>query len=99
MARRRYTEQEKARLVRECEHRGIAASAFCRQRGIPYQSFLKWRAHRRARRLPRKSAGEFLEFEVAAPTQCVVARTATVVELNLGPQTVLRIFTGGAPNP
>ena len=99
MARRRYTVEEKAGLLEDWQRSGMSAAAFCRQRGINYQNFLRWRAEG-SRPVSRKTGiPAFVELEVAAPTSkpgAAVVQDATVVELSLGTQTVLRIFTGAA---
>ena len=95
MARTRYTVQEKAGLLEDWQRSGMSAAAFCRQRGINYQNFLRWRAEGSRPVSREKVLPAFVELEVAAPG-AAVSPDATVVELSLGTQTVLRIFTGGA---
>jgi transposase-like protein len=43
MPRTRHTDKEKARILRDFEHSVQSAAAFCRQRGVPYQTLLNWR--------------------------------------------------------
>ena len=39
----RISRDEQLALVEEQKHSGLTFAAFCRERGICYQSFLKWR--------------------------------------------------------
>ncbi len=92
MVRTRNTVQEKAGLLEDWQSSGINAAVFCRQRGVNYQNFLRWRAEG-SRPASRKSGvPAFVELEVAAPIStpgAAVSPDATVVELSLGTQTVL----------
>jgi transposase-like protein len=99
MARTRYTKEAKAGLLEDWQRSEISAAAFCRQRGINYQNFLRWRAQSLRPVSRKEGLPAFVELEVTAPGSTPVAAVppdATVVELSLGTQTVLRIFTGAA---
>ncbi len=66
MSRRRYTEDEKTGFLAEFERDGCNAAVFCRERELPYQSFLKWRRKLRAAvepALPTQGAS-FVEVEL-----------------------------------
>ena len=43
MSRTRHTDKQKARIIREFEHHDGSAAAFCRQRGVSYQTLMNWR--------------------------------------------------------
>ena len=60
MSRTRYTDEDKARLLGEFEAGGGSAAAFCRERGISYQTFVAWRCGRRLARHKPRAAVEFL---------------------------------------
>jgi len=95
MARRRYTEEEKANYLAEFETAGANAAAFCREHGLAYQTFLNWRRRRGALVQPDKPERptEFVEVELE-PACAPVAREAgtPAVELTLGAGMVLRIY-------
>ena len=90
MSRRRHTDKEKARIIREFEQHDGSTAAFCRQRGVSYQTFMNWR-RRTSASLPIKAEPPaFLEFELgAAPNRRVSA--GPLVELELGGGIILRI--------
>lgn len=96
MSRRRHTDKEKARIIREFKNHHGSAADFCRQRGISCQTFANWR--RRAevslavKEPPRQEdAPEFLKFEIGA-TPDRRTPSGPLVELELGGGMVLRIL-------
>ena len=65
MSYRRYTEEERAAWLAKFERSAASAAAFCREHGISYGGFMRWR--RQAAPEPEPSAPEpadFIEFEV-----------------------------------
>ena len=68
---------------------GGSAAAFCRERGLSYQSFIRWR--RAAGRLsaPEPTAG-FVEIDLA-PRREASSGIGALVELDFGGGLVLRI--------
>lgn len=97
MAGTRHTVRERARLLEDWRRSELSAAAFCRKRGIPYQSFLRWKAEGAQRIERKKRVPAFVEVEMEAPlpTPAVaLPAESTVVELTLGAHTVLRIVTG-----
>lgn len=87
--RRRYTDEDKARWMDEFETRGGSAAAFCRERGLGYQSFMKWR--RAAGGPPvAQSAIDFVEIDLASRREHAPGAGA-LVELDFGGGLVLRI--------
>jgi transposase-like protein len=44
MSRTRHTDQQKVRILRDFEHTDQSATAFCRQRGVSYQTLMNWRS-------------------------------------------------------
>ena len=90
MSRTRHTDREKARIIREFEHHDGSAAAFCRQRGVAYQTFMNWRRRVSASLPVASEPPAFLEFELGTtPTRQV--STSPLVELELGGGIVLRI--------
>lgn len=89
MSRRRYTDEDKARLLGEFDACGSSAAAFCRERGLSYQTFIAWRRGASVRR----DAGAAMEFVELALGPVPEERTATGprVELDFGGGLVLRI--------
>lgn len=87
--RRRYTDEDKARWLDEFETLGGTAAAFCRERGLGYQSFMQW--HRAA---VGSSAAEpptgFVEIDLA-PRREAASAVGALVELDFGGGLVLRI--------
>jgi transposase-like protein len=98
MSRRRHTDEEKTRIIREFEHHDGNAAAFCRQRGVSYQTFMNWR-RRAAASLPvTTKPTAFLEFELGtAPIRPV--STCPLVELELGGGIILRIHSARSVQP
>ena len=94
MSRRRYTDEEKARLLAEFQACGSTA-AFCREHGLCYQTFLNWR-----RAAPGDEAfperPEFIELDLGRPVR---AAPAVLIELELGDGIVLRVRRDPAPQP
>lgn len=90
MSRTRYTDEDKARLLGEFDADGGSAAAFCRERGISYQTFIAWR---RGRRVTRRKAGAAVEFVELAlgPAADRREQTGPRVELDLGGGFVLRV--------
>lgn len=73
----------RAQLLAAFDHSGLSAAAFTRQHGLNYTTFCGWRAQRAKTR----TAPEFVQVEVAAPTPPV----ELVIEV--GPQTRLRVHS------
>jgi hypothetical protein len=95
----RLSRDEQLALVGEQEHSGGPALAFCRERGICYQSFLRWRKRAAfgggARHVGREAFVELAVQPAAAPEQS----PPLVAELGLGGGIVLKIFAPSAPRP
>ena len=89
MSRSRYTDEDKARLLGEFEACGGSAAAFCRDRGLAYQTFIAWRRGT----VGRRDAGNTMEFvELALGPVAGERNTAgPQVELDFGGGLVLRI--------
>lgn len=98
MSRTRHTDKEKARIIREFEHHDGSAAAFCRQRGVSYQTFMNWR-RRASTSLPiAAEPPAFLEFELGtAPSRHVFS--GPLVELELGGGIILRIHPARSAQP
>jgi hypothetical protein len=89
MSRRRYTDEDKARLLGEFDACGGSAAAFCRDRGLSYQTFIAWRRGTVARR-DAANAIEFVELALGPVTE-ERSTTGPRVELDFGGGMVLRI--------
>lgn len=97
MSRRRYTDEEKARLLDEFHAGGATAAAFCREQGLCYQTFLNWRRAAPDDSTPPERT-EFIELDLArAPRP--EADPAMLVELDLGGGIVLRVRREPVPRP
>lgn len=90
MSRTRHTDKEKARIIREFQQHDGSAAAFCRQRGISYQTFMNWRRQSSASLPLKAEPPAFIEFELGASPQQHVS-TVPLVELELGGGIILRI--------
>lgn len=88
--RMRTSRDERLALVGKQEHSGLTASAFCRERGIGYQNFLRWKRTLAAEQSPGGPAFVELAVESVAPSLPV---TALIAELSLGGGIVLKVFT------
>ena len=64
---RRYSAEDRERLIREQAESGQTKKAFCAERGIALQTFYGWS---KREDLPAKR--RFAQVELAAPTQAVV---------------------------
>lgn len=88
--RRRYpTDADKARLLDEFETHGGTAAAFCRERGLGYQSFMQWR-RTAGRSAAAQPPAEFVEIDLA-PRRDAAPVAGNLVELDFGGGLVLRI--------
>lgn len=91
MSRRRHTDNEKARIIREFKNHHGSTAGFCRQRGISSQTFANWRRRSEASVVSKVDPPEFLEFEIGA-TPDRRTPSGPLVELELGGGMVLRIL-------
>lgn len=91
MSRRRHTDKEKARILREFKNHHGSMANFCRQRGISSQTFANWRRRTEVSLASKEDPPEFLEFEFGA-THDRRAPSGPLVELELGGGMVLRIL-------
>ena len=68
----------------------MTAMAFCRERGLGYQNFLRWKRTLADRQAP--GGPVFVELAVEASTPVPAPAPFVVAELSLGADIVLRIF-------
>lgn len=87
--RQRYTDEDKTRWLDEFATTGGTAAAFCRERGIGYQSFMQWRRAAGGSSAAEPATG-FVEIDLAARREHPAA-AGTLVELDFGGGLVLRI--------
>jgi transposase-like protein len=98
MSRKRYTDQEKTRIIREFEQHDGSAADFCRQHEVSYQTFMKWR-RRATTSLPSMTEPPaFLEFELGAAHKRRVF-AGPLIELELGGGIILRIHPARPEQP
>jgi transposase-like protein len=90
MSRRRHTDKEKARIIREFENHHGSMADFCRQRGISSQTLANWRRRSEVSLASKEEPPGFIEFEFGA-TPDRRAPSGPLVELELGGGMVLRI--------
>ena len=83
-------------LVKEQKDRGMSATVFCRERGIGYQNFLRWKKTMAPARTPGSPAFVELAVESSAPA---IKVPPLVAELNLGGGIVLKVFAPPQPRP
>ncbi len=91
--RMRTSRDERLALVREQENCGLTATAFCRERGIGYQNFLRWKRTLAEEEAPCGPAFVELAVQSAAPA------TVLIAELSFGEGIVLKIFTPSPRHP
>ena len=90
MSRRRYSEEQKKKLLAELSRSGGSARAFARERGLCYKTLLSWRRKREAGEL---AAADFVEVEVQGSERPAMRGGADpAVELVLAGGSVLRIY-------
>jgi hypothetical protein len=104
MSRRRYTEIEKTGFLEEFERGGTSAAVFCREQGLPYQTFLSWRRGRSVPLPPsepgRNAETEFVEVELSSGDGAAMQSAASpAVELVLGGGSILRIYPSPSQRP
>lgn len=87
--RQRYTVKDKTRWLDEFAAYGGTAAAFCRKRGISYQSFMQWRRAAGGASAAEPATG-FVEIDLA-PRRESAPVVAALVELDFGGGLVLRI--------
>ena len=92
--RMRTTRDERLALVKEQEDSGKSATVFCRERGIGYQNFLRWKKTMVPARTPGSPAFVELAVESSAPA---VEVPPLVAELSFGGGIVLKIFVPPQP--
>ena len=98
MSRTRHTDKEKARILRVFVDHDQRAAAFCRQRGVSYQTLVNWR-RRAAANLPDPGQPPaFLEFQLG-PAPHRPAPVGPLVELELGGGIILRIHPAHFSQP
>jgi transposase-like protein len=90
MSRPRHTDKQKARILREFEHYDGSAAAFCRQRGVSYQTLMNWRGRASANLSAPEQPPTFLEFQLESAHHRS-APVGPLVELELGGGIILRI--------
>ena len=86
----RTNRDERLALVAEQESSGMTAMAFCRERGLGYQNFLRWKRTLADR--PTPGGPVFVELAVEPSMPVPVPAQLVVAELSLGSDIVLRIF-------
>jgi transposase-like protein len=94
--RMKTTRDERLALVREQENSGKPAAAFCRERGVGYQNFLRWKKTMVPARTPGSPA--FVELALESPTPAV-AVPPLAAELSLGGGIVLKVFAPPQSRP
>ncbi len=89
--RRRYSDKDKARWLGEFERVGGSAAAYCKERGLGYQSFMRWRsATAKASEVEQvQQAPGFVEIDLTPRRESHAA--GALVELDFGGGLVLRI--------
>lgn len=91
----RISRDEQLALVGEHKHSGLSATAFCRERGICYQSFLNWK--KKAASPDRITTGRAAFVELSVEPEAPKATVSPLLaELVLGGGMVLKVF---APSP
>ena len=98
MSRRRYTDNEKAGIIRDFGQHDGSAADFCRQRKLSYQTFMKWRRAASVCHPGTAKPSAFLEFELGVDDN-QPAPAGPVVELELGGGIVLRIHPARTAQP
>lgn len=87
----------------EFERCGASAAAFCREKGLAYQTFLNWRRRRTTLALAESlpAAGtEFVEVDLAAKDRTMAPAAADpAVELVLAGGSILRIYPSPSRRP
>jgi Transposase len=66
MSRTRYTDKEKARIMRDFDHNDQSTPAFCLLLGVSYQTFMNWRRRAASIAPIPKPSPTFVEFEFGA---------------------------------
>lgn len=92
MSYRRYTEEERAAWLARFERFTGSAVSFCREQGLNYQSFLRWR-----REVTPETTGapEFIELALPCPASAPAAETVELIfpgglTLRINPQPARR---------
>ncbi len=93
MSYRRYTQDEREQWLAKFEESSSSAAAFCREHGLSYASFLRWRRQAGAGVEPPT---EFIELEVGRPGSCP---NPEAVEVTFPSGIILRIFAQPAGRP
>ena len=95
MSRRHYTDKEKIEYLAEFTRSGGTAPAYCREQGLVYQTFMRWRRERNGDLELGQSAPatEFVEIDLPPGDETSKPDPGSpAVELVLGGGTILRIY-------
>ena len=70
-AKRRYSADEKAELIKQWKSSGLSKAAFCRQEDIRESAFYAWTAPSVMKEQPKSTATQFNPVKLAADNQSV----------------------------
>ena len=95
--RRHYTQSEREHWLAQFEKYPSTAISFCREHGLCYQTFLRWR--RNARKIKSSTAAPASFIEVELPTRPSTPTCRELVELTFPGGLTLRIQPQTTPQP
>jgi transposase-like protein len=95
--RRHYTQSEREHWLAQFGKLQSTATSFCREHGLCYQTFLRWRRNARKTKSSTAAPAPFIELEIPArpsPPTC-----SELVELTFPGGLTLRIQAQTTPQP
>jgi transposase-like protein len=95
---RRYSPDEKSAILAEFREQSASAAAFCRARGLSYQTFLNWR-RAAGSRAPIQAVPPFVELDLSGVAPAGPGRREPLAELAIPGGAVLRVFAPESHNP
>jgi len=95
--RRHYTQSEREHWLAQFDEHPSTATSFCREHGLCYQTFLRWR--RQARKIKSSTAASAPFIELELPVRPSTPPSSEVVELTFPGGLTLRIQSQATPQP
>jgi len=98
--RRHYTQFEREHWLSQFDQHPSTATSFCREHGLCYQTFLRWRRQSRDSKPSTTDApAPFIELELPVRPSSSTPPSSEVVELTFSGCLTLRIQSQATPQP
>lgn len=95
--RRHYTQSEREHWLAQFDQHHSTASSFCREHGLCYQTFLRWRRQTRQQKSSTAAPAPFIELEL--PARPANPPRSELIELTFPGGLTLRIQSHATTQP